>query len=243
MKKILISLVMVLMITGLSGLAKADDISFIWWPTDGETLQGVDGDTSSWSNADWPTKDLGVSQWNLLGGTAWVNGYRGDGTGSLTHRGTRGLGIWGGVSGIDDEIDGVNLLERIEISFNQAQYLNSLQVRSLFVEPELWNPGVEQGVVDFYLNGDNFFTQHMMGTDDFSAPGTKGIVSFAYPTPKIIDKLVFYVPQGETYSSGSDFAVAKLNVNATPEPLSSLLFVIGGISLAAFGRKKLRRRS
>ena len=45
------------------------------------------------------------------------------------------------------------------------------------------------------------------------------------------------------YSSFTGSGSDTTSFTVTPEPLSSVLFLIGGISLAAFGRKKLRRRS
>jgi hypothetical protein len=213
-----------------AGVTQGEEISFIQYASAGETLQGVDGNTSSWS-ADGSMANLGTNSWSLLGGTAWVNAYRGDDDGILTHRGTRGLGIFGAEN---DEIDSNCRLERLEIAFNQPQYLNSFEVRSLYVE-KLWCwTFPEKGIVDFYLEDNKYYTQLMTGVET----GGKGIASFVYGDPYVIDKLVFYVPDDKCGTRLSEFSVAKLNVTATPEPVSSVLFLIGGASLVAIRRRR-----
>jgi hypothetical protein len=231
-KKILITIA-VLLAFGMVGIIQADvalasdDISFIWdIPGTGETLQGVDGVTSTWSSNGVNFNNLGTNTWNLLGGTAWVNGYGGSANGTLLHRGPRGLGIVGGEV---DEVDSVGGAESIEIVFNQAQWLNSLEVRSLYNE----SPAIEHGAVDFWISGSSFYTLDMYGT---GLPTTDGASLYDFSSsPAMIDKLVFYVPSGEVTS---EFSVAKLNVTATPEPVSAALFLIGGVSLAVIRKRR-----
>ena len=207
------------------------EVSFIQYSPEGDTLKGVDGSTASWSSSDTMV-DLGTQTWSLLGAMASVTSFGGN----LTHRGTRGLGV---SKGEQDEVDSYGCApERIEIQFTKAYALYYLEVRSLFYEPSLWNPGTEEGSVDFYLNNTKFYNEHLTGVQDISQ-GTKGIVSASYSLPKVIDKLVFYVPQGQSYTSQSEFAVAKLNVTVTPEPVSSGLFLLGGALTVA---RNIRRK-
>lgn len=230
--------VVVILFLLLTGTASADQISFIWNPPV-DTFQGVDGDTSGWSNND-SMVGLGTNQWSLLGGTAWVNGYDGASSGTLTQRGTRGLGIWGHEN---DEIDSYHRVEKIVITFDQPKYLNSFEVRSLFYEPNLLTNGdhKERGVADFYLDGSNIFTQDLVGSEDIRTAGTKGIASYSYDQPYIIDKLVFHVPKDQWYTWQSEFAVAKLDVTAVPEPVSTVLFIMGGSVLAVRRMRKVKK--
>jgi hypothetical protein len=222
----------ILCVCTASSHASTDTISFIKYTPDGDSIQGVDGNTSSWSSDDTMV-DLGTNSWSLLGAVANVDAFGGN----LTHRGTRGLGVFGGES---DEIDTRNTnTERIEITFSKPYFLDYVEVRSLFYEPNQWNPGIEEGNVDLYLNGASFYTEHFVGVEDIRQP-TKGIMSATYLNPKLVDKLVFYVPQGQSYSNQSEFAVAKLRMSMTPEPVSSVLFLIGGVGLMVTKKRKGR---
>jgi hypothetical protein len=235
-KKILA--VFVLFLIMVSRQAKADQISFIWDPAVPETLQGVDSPApTGWSNSD-SIANLGTNQWSLLNGAASVNAYDGKNNGILTHRGTRGLGIAGHEN---DEIDSYHRVERLVITFDQPQYLNSFEVRSLFYEPNLLTNGdhKERGVADFYLGDTNIYTQLMIGSEDIRTAGTKGIAPYIYEQPYLVDKLVFHVPKCEWYTWQSEFAVAKLNVTAVPEPVSTVLFITGGAALAV---RRLRKK-
>ena len=93
--------------------------------------------------------NLGTDNWSLLNGTATVTGYRNGGSGILTHRGTRGLGVSGAE---DDEVDSIDKLERVEITFDTPHRLSYLEVRSLFDNE---GPGgePEEGDIDLYLGG------------------------------------------------------------------------------------------
>lgn len=230
-----IIIILALLSLGGPSINAEETISFI---NSGESLQGVDGDTSSWS-ADDGTVKLKESSWSLLGGEATVFGYRGSSERSLSNRGTRGLGVWGNEK---DEIDSYGYYpEKLEITFNNKPYwLNSIEVRSLFYEPNLWENGVEEGQVDFYLSGNKVGEQHFVGWEDIRTTGTKGVNFFSYDNPPVVDKLVFYVPTGESYTRGSEFAVAKLGVTATPEPVSTILFITGGTVLIA---RRLRKKN
>ncbi|MDD5546100.1 MAG: PEP-CTERM sorting domain-containing protein [Candidatus Omnitrophica bacterium] len=240
MKKIYFVVMICLFLT-VAGLASADQVSFIWDPSVGETLQGVDGDTSGWSNSD-ASLSLGENSWSLLGGYGVVKAWDSDipsNPGILTHRGTRGLGILGGE---DDEID--NPLcggsERLVIKFNAPTELNSFQVRSLFYDDKIfcWPIEREKGAVKFFYEGENFFTQTLLA-QEYIGDGGNGIVDYVYDTPYLIDKIVFYVPEGIP-SIWSDFSVAKLDVTAVPEPVSTVLFLLGGATLAV---RRLRRKT
>ena len=178
-----------------------------------QPLQGIDGDTSGWSTGD-NVVNLGTSNWSLLSGTATVNGYRNGDPGVLTHRGTRGLGVKGGEY---DEVDTIDKLERIEITFNTIYMVSFIEVRSLFYNDAGWH-GTEEGQIDFYLRGYQTHSEHLIGVEDFYQSGTKGIVNITYTPALIIDKIVFYVPQGEPYTDESEFAVAKLCVEPAPCP-------------------------
>jgi len=195
--------------------AMADMISFV----DSHPLAGVDGTQLKYGGTlDWSTGD-GVQQINnsyeLLSGTATVTGYI-DGTYALSHRLTRGLGVWGAEN---DEVDTktVSRAERIVIDFTGLDYyVNSIEVRSLFIEAQ----GTEQGAVDFYLNDSIVYTQSLIA---LMASGNGALV-VNYASPWLVDRLVFYVPTGLTES---EFAVAKLDVTPVPLPAAVLLGVLG----------------
>ena len=229
MKRIF-AVLFIVALAALSNVAIADNISFIWDTSTGETLQGVDGDTSGWSHNN-SMVSLGTFKWGLLGDTAEVVARVGGSRGILTHRGTRGLGIRGGEN---DEIDSYyGDVERLVIRFDQPTYLNSFEVRSLFYEDDLLGGDHrERGVAKFWLGGDNIFTQRLVGVENIETPGTKGIVDYSYDTPYLIDKIVFRVPTDRWFTCQSEFSVAKLNVTAVPEPISTVLFLTGGTVLA-----------
>ncbi|MFA5147922.1 MAG: hypothetical protein WC491_02190, partial [Candidatus Omnitrophota bacterium] len=109
MKKAFILASIILM---AAATVSADQVSFVWNST-GDTIQGVDGDTSWWSSND-SMVNLNTYQLNLLGGTAEAVGYDGLCNGWLTQRGTRGLGISGSEN---DEIDSYDKVEKLVFTF------------------------------------------------------------------------------------------------------------------------------
>ena len=204
--------------------ASADMVSFLY----ADSFAGVDGDTSGWST-DTTMVNLGVSSWSLLSGMASVDAYENGSLGTFTQRGIRGLGVSGGIA--DDEVDTLQLTERIEITFPTLDYyVNSLEVRSLFIE----TGGTEQGVVDFYLGGgSSFYTESLVAVQ----AGGNGVLAISYGTPMLVDKLVFYVPSGQAYTNNSEFAVAKLDVTPVPVPAAVLLGILG-LSVAGVKLRK-----
>lgn len=221
MKKILILASIILMV---SATASADVVSFVW-NSSGDTIQGVDGDTSWWSNND-NMVNLGSYYLNLLGGSAQAVGYDGASNGLLTQRGTRGLGIYGSEN---DEIDSYDKVEKLVINFDAPVYLDSFQVRSLYYESSLLTNGdhKERGVANFYLDGASIYTQNLVGVENINAGGD-GIVDYSYGEPLLIDKIVFNVPSCKWYTYQSEFSVAKMDVTTVPEPVSTALFISGG---------------
>lgn len=224
----------VVFVLGVGQSAGATLISFVQYASDGDTLQGIDGNTSGWSLSDGMVNLSDT--WSLLGDTALVSAYSND-SGILTHRGTRGLGVAGQEN---DEVDSYNYFEKIEITFDIPHWLSYLEVRSLFYEPNLWEPdSIEEGDVDFYLAGSKFHNEHLVGWQDIR-DGTKGIVSVVPDEPKLIDKLVFYVQQNQSYTSESEFAVAKLEVAPIPEPATMLL--LGCLATGLFGIAAVKKK-
>ena len=192
---------------------------------------GVDA-VSGWSTSE--STSLLSSSWSLLGGTATVTAYRDGGFGTLSHRGTRGLGVVGGER---DEIDSRTEDERIEITFLSDQLLSSVEVRSLFSD-EGWSPGTEYGTIDFYLDNSLVHSEFLTGQESLGG-GNDGDVAISYLDPLLIDTIVYYVPAGfGTTSEQSEFAVARLDIVAVPVPSALLL---AGIGTGAIGWLKRRR--
>ena len=226
MKKVLITLIAVVFTFGLAGAAEAAVISFA------DTIIGVDSPAPAGWSTNNSLKKIN-SSYTLLNGMATVSGYK-NGSYALSHRLTRGLGVW---SGEFDEVDfKSDRPERIEITFDVVDYyVNSLEVRSLFKQGGVDSWGTEKGTIDFWLDGSSFYTENLVG----QMSGGNGALVVSYGTPKLVDKLVYYIPTGMgIVSRESEFAVAKLDVTATPEPTSLLLFGIGGLGLGFFKRKR-----
>mgnify|MGYP000147264956 CR=1 FL=1 len=163
---------------------------------------GVDSPTG-WSNGN-NMVNLGVSHWDLLGGTADVNAYRDGDTGTLTHRGTRGLGVFGDEN---DEIDNKNIdtNERIVITFDTPHYLCGFEIRSLYIENYNGNSMTEQGDVKLFLCGNEVGYYHLEADGE---GGIDGIL--AQDVPHIlVDKIVFYLEE-KGYNSWSEYAVARI---------------------------------
>jgi len=178
-------------------VADVSTISFV------QPLSGVDGDTSGWSTTD-SMVNLGTDNWSLLNGTATVTGYRNGGSGTLTHRGTRGLGVSGAE---DDEVDSIDKIERLEITFDTPHCLSYLEVRSLFAN-EGPNGEPEEGDIDLYLGGSHVGNYHPVGGE---GPGINGVWNISVPDI-LVDRIKFYVNDTQEYANYSEFAVAKLDV-------------------------------
>lgn len=161
-----------------------------------DSFEGVDNPTG-WST-DNSTVNLGTNSWSLLGGNTTVYGYKNGSVYNLTHRGTRGLGVAGG------EVDEVDDPERIEIIFNEPVFINEFEVRSFFAGEA---GGDEEGDVELY-NGTNLVQSYHLTA---SEAGGNGVLE-TLGTDQAVDKIVFYVAPGESYTSFSEFAVAKLRV-------------------------------
>ncbi|HID25249.1 MAG TPA: hypothetical protein EYP23_02130, partial [Thermoplasmata archaeon] len=213
-KKTTITLLLILTAAALMFLTaektKAAEVTISFLYEDSFT--GVDGDTSNWSTGD-NTVNLGTNHWDLLSGTADVNGYINGDNHMLTHRGTRGLGVAGQEN---DEVDSHVRPEKIEITFDTPHQLRYLEVRSLFTN-EGPNGEPEEGDMDLYLNETFVVNYHLVGVEDLHAPGSIGKVNVTVPN-LCVDKIVYYVKQNQVYTPWSEFAVAKLilSVDNTP---------------------------
>ncbi len=203
--------------------AGADLISFVTDPG----FSGVD-DTSHFSMGDTAV-DVGTSSLSLLGGLGQVTAYYDGHLATLTHRGTRGLGVLGGEF---DEVDSLNGLERIEITFDIPAYIGYLEVRSLFTN----DPDTEEGEVKFYLAGAEVYTEHLVGLE--AAPQDGSVAKDYSASPILADELIFFVPQGQKYTGMSEFAVAKLDASPVPEASTLLLFGSGLSGLMFIVRRK-----
>jgi hypothetical protein len=245
MKKVLTVLIGLALMFAMAGAVRAGPTMISFLNADG--FSGVDGVTiPPWDNDD-VENNLGVTSWSLLGGNATVSGHLDGSTSNLSHRKTRGLGVWGNEN---DEVDRRGQIndpyERINIDFAPGgidYYVNSLEVRSLFNQgPDAsWSPGIEKGAVDFWLDGVRFYTEYLTG----ATAADPGALVVTYATPKLVDKLVFYIPDtdgkiflDETTRKNSEFAVAKLNVTPIPAPGAVLL---GGIGVGLVGWLRRRR--
>lgn len=170
-----------------------------------DSFAGVDPPTDDWSTDDSMVLLPNGGYWSLLNGTAHVYGYR-DGFGLLTHRGTRGLGVYGKEH---DEVDSYDRPEKIEIRFDTPHRLGYLEVRSLF-DNEGPNGEPEKGNIDLYLHGSCVHKYYPEGTD-----GQNGKLEILVPNI-VVDKIVYYVDENEPYKDWSEFAVAKLKVEPLP---------------------------
>jgi len=210
------------------------DISFV------DTLAGVDSPTG-WSTGD-STENLGHS-YSLLGGTATVAAFENGSTDYLSHRLTRGLGVQGGEP---DEIDKVQGLEHIDITFSSAVPVTYIEVRSLFYV-DTTGTNAEWAAIELWNSGTQVHTDYLKGQMNLNSGN--GLASVTYATPWSVDKLVFRVPtlaelQGKYSSdeigyydvSKSEFAVAK--ISPVPVPAAVLLGFLGlsaaGIKLRKF---------
>ena len=226
--------------------AWADMISFA------DTIAGVEGSAPtyggsvSWSTVDLPVVNLSQHSYSLLGGMATVSAYSNGSDAILSHRLTRGLGVYADEL---DEVDRVNSIEHIDITFDtMPYYVHEIEVRSLF-DPDTDN-NEEWAAIAFWKDGSRVQTVFLLGTEQLGIGGNDGDASWS-GTPILVDKLVFYVPtRDELTTAGmiidlgdtiydplrSEFAVAKLTV--TPIPGAVILGILGlgvaGLKLRKF---------
>jgi hypothetical protein len=169
-----------------------------------QPLFNVDPDTSGWSNGD-NMVNLNTNHWDLLGGTADVNGHENGNDAILTHRGTRGLGIYGNEN---DEVDSIDGWEHIDITFDEPRFINMFEVRSLF-SGEGPSGAPEQGDVKLYLDDIEVGYYHLAGVEPLGGGNDGDVIQLIYPAI-LIDEIMFYIEPTEDYNSWSEFTVAKL---------------------------------
>jgi hypothetical protein len=169
-----------------------------------QPLSNVDPDTSGWSNGD-NMVNLNTNHWDLLGGTADVNGHENGNDAILTHRGTRGLGIYGNEN---DEVDSIDGWEHIDITFDEPRFINMFEVHSLF-SGEGPSGAPEQGDVKLYLDDIEVGYYHLAGVEPLGGGNDGDVIQLIYPAI-LIDEIMFYIEPTEDYNSWSEFTVAKL---------------------------------
>jgi hypothetical protein len=224
----------------LAAPAMADLISFA------DNIAGVDGGAPKYGGTvNWSTNDnyvdLAKQSYSLLGGNAAVSAYENGSNAILSHRLTRGLGV---ISNEPDEVDRIDGVEHIDITFDtMPYYVHEIEVRSLF-DTDTTGTNAEWAAIAFYKEAVLLQTAYLKGSEVLNTGD--GDASWAGPSI-LVDKLVFYVPtkaelQGAgfsisgTYDPGlSEFAVAKLTV--TPAPAAVLLGMLG-LSVAGLKLRK-----
>ena len=170
-----------------------------------DSYLGVADDTSGWSTGD-STKNLGVSEIDLVLGTAYALDGEGDGT--FSHRSKRGLGCWGG--GQNDEVDSVDDTEKIVIEFDQPQNVNQFEIRSLF------NHDTEEfgevADVDLFLDGSCVKEYDIIGIEKLNVAGNDGSVVVTIDPEILVDRMEFYVDSSKENSDRSEFALSKIKI-------------------------------
>jgi hypothetical protein len=170
--------------------------------------------TAGWSTTDSP-KDLGISSLSILNGDATVYGYRGSNPSTISQRGTRGLGIWGGYD--PDEIDPSNTAsiaddERIDVIFTEPYCISGVEVRSLFNENDDVTVKPEKAQVDLYQGITLSDSEIIDGV--YALNINNGTASSSFVAEEPIDKMVFRIPDNRlpTAVIGNEFAIAGFTV-------------------------------
>ena len=147
--------------------------------------------TSGWSTTDHMI-NLNINKSYFTDGNVITN------QGTLTHRGTRGLGI---STGEPDEIDWneIDGNEIMEVHFDVPMVVKGIELRSIFNE----SSGIEQAVLEFYIDS-NLYTQQTVSAVQSSGNGILYIDTTSIT--KRIDKIEFSAPN----DGCSEFALAKL---------------------------------
>ena len=186
---------------------------------------------TTWSQDDQMV-DLGTNTWSLLNGQARVSGYHIEPTthcickccidftepcdytdccytvpSHLTHTGTRGLGV---LDLEDDQIDSINQIEFLEITFNEVQDFRYCEIRSLFIEDYNGQNVAEEGDAILFLGETAVRTIH------FRAKESSGYGSLIIPILSAVsedrqfNKIIFFVQPGQSYTEYSEYSVAKI---------------------------------
>ncbi len=140
---------------------------------------------------------------------------------------TDGLGILGG------EQDEIDLIEQLQIGFEDGIYANGIWITDLFDAPDGGSDGENGQVTLTILDGDDQIF-------DFSGlfkPG-QGNGEFFVDFHGIynIKSALFSVPGGDN-SAGNEFSVAGFTAAPVPEPATLLMFGTGLLGLAGIRRK------
>jgi hypothetical protein len=173
-----------------------------------QPIENVDTDTSGWSNGD-NMVNSGLNSFTILDGKGMITAYsnwNNQTLGQITHRGTRGIGINGGVS---DEINGN---QRMVVEFIEPVYLVSFEVRSLFIEGN--PPAAEQGTVLLFNDAAEVADIQLIAVQ---STGGVGQLITVLEEPMMVDRIEFFVPQGQGFSSFSEFALAKITIAEVTE--------------------------
>jgi len=174
----------------------ANQINFLY----NDEFEGVDGDTSSWDTSGTGYKTL-THSWSLLNGNAEVIAYKNGDDAKLTHRWNRGLGVLGGEN---DEVDDLNKVEKIEIEFDYAHYIDYVELRSLFADESQCQGRDEEGYIEYYLDDVLVLTENAIAVET----GGDGVWSKSYSDAIFADKIIFYAENDRC----SEFAVTKIGL-------------------------------